>query len=386
MAKIESYVLANAPLSGGDKLIGTDVANANATKNFSINELITFITGTNTYAPYTGATADLDLGSFKLIADAVEISNDFMANGSAGSSGQVLTSQGAGSPVIWTTVSGGSSTLQAVLNNNHDLVNSINTQGTGAGNTQTGVSVNLFGGNAGSGNTGSVVNAFGPDAALGNTGDNVNALGDTAGSGNTGDNCNFFGPNAGENNSGSNVTAFGLNAGKNNSGSACLFIGENAGINSTGNTNCFIGVNAGLSCDAGGCIGIGDGACTNNNNPLSTYYIGIGIDSCQSTTGARTQLIGLGNGTLYQSQCSNSVGVGVGALAFNEGDDVVGLGYQVGQGNLLPNMFIISNTNLPSYANFATASAAITVALGAVAGNTYLYYDLSTNSIGAVRL
>lgn len=43
MAKIETYINATSPLSGSDKLIGTDTAHDNATKNFTISELFTFI-------------------------------------------------------------------------------------------------------------------------------------------------------------------------------------------------------------------------------------------------------------------------------------------------------------------------------------------------------
>jgi hypothetical protein len=43
MAKIESYPAAPSPISGADKLIGTDSANNNETKNFSIQEVFDFI-------------------------------------------------------------------------------------------------------------------------------------------------------------------------------------------------------------------------------------------------------------------------------------------------------------------------------------------------------
>jgi hypothetical protein len=43
MAKIETYTIANSPISGSDKLIGTDSAHDNATKNFTVSELFTFI-------------------------------------------------------------------------------------------------------------------------------------------------------------------------------------------------------------------------------------------------------------------------------------------------------------------------------------------------------
>jgi hypothetical protein len=45
MAKIETYTVAVSPISGSDKLIGTDSAHDNATKNFTVSELANFING-----------------------------------------------------------------------------------------------------------------------------------------------------------------------------------------------------------------------------------------------------------------------------------------------------------------------------------------------------
>jgi len=52
MAKIETYTVADSPISGSDKLIGTDSAHDNATKNFTVNELADFI-GSGGYQVYT---------------------------------------------------------------------------------------------------------------------------------------------------------------------------------------------------------------------------------------------------------------------------------------------------------------------------------------------
>lgn len=43
MAKIQTYPTAASPISGSDKMIGTDTANNNATKNFTVTELSSFI-------------------------------------------------------------------------------------------------------------------------------------------------------------------------------------------------------------------------------------------------------------------------------------------------------------------------------------------------------
>ena len=158
-------------------------------------------------------------------------------------------------------------TLQAVLDNNHDLVDGNNFQGTDAGN----------------GNQGSYVNAFGFEAASANEGIHVNALGESAASQNQGNYVNALGVSAASQNQGENVNAFGSSAACKNTGSNVVAIGQNAG---------------------------------------------------------------------YQ--------------------------------NVLNNSFIVANTEMPSYLNYAAANAAISV-LG-IAGNTYLYHDQTTNSIGAVRL
>lgn len=52
MARIESYAKASSPISGADKLIGTDSANNNETKNFTIQEISDFV-GLGPYKVYT---------------------------------------------------------------------------------------------------------------------------------------------------------------------------------------------------------------------------------------------------------------------------------------------------------------------------------------------
>jgi hypothetical protein len=51
MAKIESYSLAPSPISGSDKLIGTDTQDNNATKNFTVSELQLFIFENASFLP-----------------------------------------------------------------------------------------------------------------------------------------------------------------------------------------------------------------------------------------------------------------------------------------------------------------------------------------------
>ena len=98
---------------------------------------------------------------------------------------------------VWELVNIGTTpTLQQVLDNNHDLVDGNNFQGTGAGLGATGFNINAFGTNAALNNSGSSLNALGNTAGNNNTGVKVNAFGASAGNGNTFNNVNLLGENA----------------------------------------------------------------------------------------------------------------------------------------------------------------------------------------------
>ncbi len=116
-------------------------------------------------------------------------------------------------PIVSATGGGGTPTLQQVLDNNHDLVNEFNFQGTGAGTNNTGTyAVIGFGEDASTNNQGDNVNSFGTQSAFNNEGNNINALGDTALQGNTGSNVNAFGQSTGVNNTFDYVNLFGNSA------------------------------------------------------------------------------------------------------------------------------------------------------------------------------
>ncbi|MFY7957197.1 MAG: hypothetical protein ACOVNT_03725, partial [Flavobacterium macrobrachii] len=133
-------------------------------------------------------------------------------------------------PVINTTGGGGTPTLQEVLDNNHDLVDGNNFQGTGAGLNNTGTEVNAFGISAAENNIGNFVNALGNGAANNNEGINVNALGVLAGFINSGNNVNILGTDAGVSNTGNNVNALGANTANNNTGENVNALGNSAGL------------------------------------------------------------------------------------------------------------------------------------------------------------
>jgi hypothetical protein len=113
---------------------------------------------------------------------------------------------------VWVLQSSGIPTLQEVLDNNHDLVDGNNFQGTGAGLGNTGTEVNALGVSAAENNIGNNINALGNGAANNNEGINVNALGITAGFINTGNNVNALGDSAGYTNVFNHVNLFGNSA------------------------------------------------------------------------------------------------------------------------------------------------------------------------------
>jgi hypothetical protein len=124
MAKITTYPN-DTNITSGDKLIGTDVDNSDATKNFTVGGLQSFFG--QTFVPYTGATQNVNLGTFNLnttgdgafgdlavtsLADVGVLKANFGiqlpqgalevgATNDAGSTGEVLVSQGAGVAPSW---------------------------------------------------------------------------------------------------------------------------------------------------------------------------------------------------------------------------------------------------------------------------------------------
>lgn len=85
MARISTYPGPSSP-SLSDMLIGTDVNDMNATKNFTIGDIVS-VPGSSTYVPYTGATANVNLGTNTISASGYIVpggtSSDFLkADGS----------------------------------------------------------------------------------------------------------------------------------------------------------------------------------------------------------------------------------------------------------------------------------------------------------------
>jgi len=92
MARISTYPGPSSP-SLSDMLIGTDVNDMNATKNFTIGDIMS-VPGSSTYVPYTGATSNVVLGSNTISASGYIVpggtSSDFLkADGSVDSTAYV---------------------------------------------------------------------------------------------------------------------------------------------------------------------------------------------------------------------------------------------------------------------------------------------------------
>jgi hypothetical protein len=96
MGKISGYANDSTP-NLGDKLIGTDVDNLNATKNFTIGQILSLGTSSGLFVPYTGATGDVDLGVYNITA------NSFIKAG--GTSSEFLKADGSVDSTVYATAS-----------------------------------------------------------------------------------------------------------------------------------------------------------------------------------------------------------------------------------------------------------------------------------------
>jgi hypothetical protein len=132
----------------------------------------------------------------------------------------VLVPNGSGTLALTSDIT--TPTLQQVLDNNHDLVDNNNFQGTDAGVNNTGTNVNALGEFAASSNTGIAINALGKGAGVDNTGNAVNALGQEAAVGNIGNDVNALGFRAGVENTFNNVNLFGETAQADENGQTVL--------------------------------------------------------------------------------------------------------------------------------------------------------------------
>lgn len=166
---------------------------------------------------------------------------------------------------------------------------------------------------------------------------------------------NFQGISAGSNNGGTTVNAFGTQAAEDNTGNRVNALGESAGRENTGNSVNLFGSDAGFRNVGSDCNFFGTAAGQDNQDK---------------------NVHGFGDSAGRRNQARHAVFIGAQA------------GYDVATdtGNAIGSVFVINNAILPSFPDFATAQVALTVLNGAVAGNTYLFYDAGKGVIGAIRL
>lgn len=278
MAKIDSYPLAPSPVSGSDKLIGTDTVNNNATKNFTVSELASFVNESSGFVPYTGAEDSVNLGMYGLYASNgifyntvqtvnINVTGGLLINSSYGTSGQVLVSQGLGNNPIWSNVSTGPQGVQGPAGPQGPVgpvgPAGLNWQGAWASGTSYVIDDAVGYGGASwfcilatSGTTTPNLDTthwallaaqgaqgpIGPAGAQGPTG----ATGPAGASGNNTlqqvldlnhnlvDGKNYQGTFAGLSNTGININAFGTGAAQGNNGDGVNALGYQAGLSNTG--------------------------------------------------------------------------------------------------------------------------------------------------------
>jgi hypothetical protein len=147
------------------------------------------------YNTVTGAYAEMFVGTSAQLSLSGGTSTGILSVNNIISSNVQLEfpNKPTGTYTIATTADISTPTLQQVLDNNHDLTNGNNFQGTGAGVFNTGNQVIGFGTGTLNSNSGVSVNAFGVQALQANTANHVNGFGQEVGASNTYKNVNLFG-------------------------------------------------------------------------------------------------------------------------------------------------------------------------------------------------
>lgn len=149
--------------------------------------------------------------------------------------------------------------------------------------------------------------------------------------------------------------------------------------------NNFQGTGAGVGNIGTEVIAHGTAAAVNNEG---TSVIAIGTGATSANKKDNVTAIGQSAATKNEGEFVNAIGYN--AAYENKADNVIALGTTAGQNNDLAKSVIISNVELPTFADYTAATdplsaVSITVANGATSG-TYLFHNQATNSIGAVRI
>ena len=218
-------------------------------------------------------------------------------------------------------------------------------------------------------------------------------------------------------------TLLGANAGSNTNTEGLICIGNGAGAQTvpggSPNYSTFLGYNAGTNA-TNAINSFFAGQSAGSNAPNAEYSVLIGSHAGHSSTGGNysnclgsdagrqadgvynSNFLGKSAGTrAYFSHNSNFFGASAGFQAVNShnsnffgeeagmnssANNVNAFGKAAHKAGTLDGQTVFANATLPSYLNRTVALAAITVPLGAVAGNTYLYYNETIFAIQGIRL
>jgi hypothetical protein len=192
----------------------------------------------------------------------------------------------------------------------------------------------------------------------------------------------FMGTGAGDNNTGTFVIGLSSNAAKDNTGNGVIALGPGAANQNNGLQVIAFGQSSANQNLGNQVISLGLGSAVQNTG---NNVIGIGLDASNQNIG--NNVTGIGNNAADGNAGNNVIAIGSNACAGNSvlAPNVIGLGTAAGAGNAIAQSVILSNSELPSYANHAAAIAVINALSGATTG-TYLYHNQATDSIGAVRI
>lgn len=263
------------------------------------------------------------------VAGNVRFSGAIMPNNLPGTSGQVLTSAGAGLPPTWTTPSGS-------LISNPGTFNLFAGSGVSTASTDNAI----FGANAGANNTGPYNVIIGANAAINKT---------------TGSLSTIIGWFAGKVATNDGNTLIGAQAGENTTSSINTFLGEKAGqTNTTGMQNTFIGDRAGSTPPEGGTFGNTTGS---NNMALGTF--------ATMQTGALTNATAIG----YRATVTQSNSLVLGSI---NGVNTATSNTNVGIGTTAPSWPLTVAANNADYG--------IRLDQGSTTGNGLLVYANTTSS------
>lgn len=315
MAKISTYPN-TSPISGDDKVIGTDSSNDDQTKNFKLSEISAYVIGNIPVTPIINiGTQDLTItDQVRVLSLQGTSANDVVSIGELNVNGQ-------GSIYNTSTLNSTHYGLNAGLNSTGNRQTAV---GISAGKDNTGSEQIVYGHVAGELNSAANQIAIGYYAGYDNSGANQTTLGYFAGALQSGTENISLGTQASRSNTGNSVISIGANSCFGNTGENIVAIGNNTGRSNTGNENTFIGYDAGYYTSNGTTVAndVSDsvfiGARTKSNGSNQENQIVIGADA----TGLGNDSVVIGNDNINVTVLKGDIGLGT--TTPSEKLDVVG--------------------------------------------------------------